>query len=122
VSVTDFVPFRYKKPKQYSNIEFVHYYAEDKEDFCLTQYFNKFVELMNNNPNKKILVHCLVGMSRSATIVGSYILYKKIVIEHNNNYRVEQMIKDLKECREWVDPNNGFIKQLEEFRDKLVCG
>lgn len=120
VSVTDFIPFKYQKPKQYLNIKFVHFYAEDKEEFDIKQYFKQFIELIKKNLNKRILVHCLVGMSRSATIVGSYLLYKKIIEDHNKNYTVTQMLSDMKGFREWVDPNLGFIKQLEEFRLELL--
>lgn len=120
VHVTDFIPFKYKKPKQYLNIKFVHYYAEDKEEFDIKQYFNKFIELIKNNSNKKILVHCLVGMSRSATIIGSYLLYKKIIDENDKKYTVIKMLSDMKKFRKWIDPNLGFVKQLENFRLELL--
>lgn len=119
VSVTDFVPFKYQKPKQYLNIKFVHYHVEDKEEFNIKQYFKQFIELVKKNSNKRILVHCLVGMSRSATIIGSYLLYRKLIEENDKKYNVTQMLLDMKEMREWIDPNLGFIKQLEEFRLEL---
>lgn len=120
VSVTDFIPFKYGKPKRYLNINFINYYAEDKPEFDIKPYFTQFIELMNSNLNKIILVHCLIGASRSATIVGSYLLYKKIVKENKKDYTVSQMLSDMKDCREWVDPNNGFMNQLEEFRSELL--
>lgn len=120
VSVTDFIPFKYGTPKRYLNINFINYYAEDKPEFNIKQHFAQFIDLMNCNPNKTILVHCLIGASRSATIVGAYLLYKKIIKENKKDYTVIQMLSDMKDCREWVDPNNGFIKQLEEFQLELL--
>ncbi len=110
VSATDFVPFKYNKPIQYSNIEIIHYYAEDSEDFDMTNNFNNFCKLMELNPNKKVLIHCLIGASRSASLVVAYLLKQ-------NNYQntVEDILKLLKLKREIVDPNAGFINQLNNF-------
>jgi protein tyrosine phosphatase len=123
VSITDFIPLKYNKPKQYTNITCVHYYAEDKEDYDIAQYFEKFIILMNDNPNKKILVHCLVGMSRSATIVMAYMLWsytKSHSFEESFGYTIQNLLDDIKEKREFVDPNTGFINQLNIFRSQLL--
>jgi protein tyrosine phosphatase len=123
VSATDFIPLKYNKPKQYTNILCLHYYAEDKEEFNISQYFEKFIVLMNDNPNKKILVHCLVGMSRSATIVMAYMLWSYIKthsFEESFEYTVQDLLDDIKEKREFVDPNIGFINQLNIFRSQLL--
>ena len=74
VSIIEYDPFKYNKPKEYKDKTFVHYVAKDEDNFPIDQYFEKFYRLMDENPNKKILVHCLVGISRSATLVLSYLL------------------------------------------------
>ena len=64
------------------------------------------------HPNGHVLlVHCRKGMSRSATLVLMFIMKKfKVTLESALSY--------IKERREIVDPNSGFIKQLEDFEKK----
>lgn len=113
VSVTDFIPFKHSKLELNKKIEFIHFYAEDKESFNIAQYFDKFNKLMDNFPNKIILIHCLAGMSRSATIVIAYILYKQMA------QNVKSAIKFVQNKREWIKPNDGFIVQLKEWDKSL---
>lgn len=59
----------------------------------------------------KILVHCVCGVSRSATIVAAWVMTK-------HGYSVEETIQKLKDCRECVEPNPAFKKQLELFANE----
>jgi rhodanese-related sulfurtransferase len=56
----------------------------------------------------KILVHCAMGKSRSATMVTMYIM-KKFGLPFKT------ALKLVKERREKIDINSGFLNQLEEF-------
>lgn len=114
VSATDFIAFKYNKPIQFSNIKFVHFYAEDSPGFDIEQHFEPFCKLMNDNPNKKILVHCLIGASRSATLVMAYLLKTQ-----NENTEFSVILKNLQEKRVCVDPNDGFIHQLKEYEQNI---
>lgn len=65
------------------------------------------------------MVHCVAGISRSATIVIGYLM--KV-----NRYSVEKVISDLikallkvKKKRSIVNPNKGFMMELREF-EKVV--
>lgn len=56
------------------------------------------------NEGKSVLVHCSAGVSRSATIVISYILAK------NPNYGIKFAYNFVGGKRPCILPNNGFIK------------
>jgi len=56
----------------------------------------------------KVLIHCVYGISRSATIVAAWIMSR-------NGYTVDEAIHFLKKKRDCVDPNPAFRDQLEQF-------
>ncbi len=60
--------------------------------------------------NGKILVHCISGMSRSASIVAAWLISKE-------NIDVEEALSQLQDKR-MVDPNEGFREQLATFAKK----
>lgn len=61
--------------------------------------------------NKKVLVHCYGGISRSATIVISYMM--SLLKSELEFLSVDDLISSLQKIRSCVNPNHGFIKQLE---------
>lgn len=102
----------------------VFYQAEDDDDFDIHQYFDPFYHLMESNKDKKVLVHCYSGVSRSATLVISYIMEKKyeetqnkknkkLHLKHVNN---TDFIKKVKKIRNIIDPNDGFVEILEVYQ------
>lgn len=79
----------------------------------LVQYFNECHEFMRKaiEAGGNVLVHCNAGVSRSATIVLSYIIrYDKMTLrealEHVNSIRK-------------VGPNPGFMQQLQRYEMNL---
>ena len=65
---------------------------------------------------KKVLVHCQLGVSRSASLVIAYGLYKHQDLDFNTIYG---MVKE-RSC--WVGPNMSLIYQLTDFRSRLLRG
>lgn len=59
----------------------------------------------------RVLVHCAVGVSRSASLVLAYLM-----IHHH--YKLLEAINKVKEHR-WIFPNRGFLKQLCALDMKL---
>lgn len=53
----------------------------------------------------RVLVHCEMGISRSASVVISYIMKKE-----NKSY--EQVLSDVRKIRKIINPNPGFVRQL----------
>ncbi|TFK33194.1 protein-tyrosine phosphatase-like protein [Crucibulum laeve] len=56
----------------------------------------------------RVLVHCVMGISRSATVVAAYLMKSR-------NMDAATAIRYIKKRRPQVHPNYGFIKQLSTF-------
>ena len=68
-------------------------------------------KLQNSHNQNRVLVHCAMGRSRSATMVIMYLMIK---------FQIpwDQAFDILKIRREIVDPNEGFIQKLKDFEGK----
>ena len=76
----------------------------------IIQYFGECLLFIEDN--RKILVHCVAGASRSATIVIAYIMWK-------NQLDYKESAKFVEQMRPCINPNYGFVRQLEIF-EKLL--
>lgn len=65
---------------------------------------------------KKVLVHCQLGVSRSASLIIAYGLYKGLQPDFHSMYMA------VKERSRWVGPNMSLIYQLTDFRSKINRG
>src|SRR5438270_270079 len=65
---------------------------------------------------KNVLVHCQLGVSRSASLVIAYGLYKGFKTDFHSMYT------SVKERSRWVGPNMSLIYQLMDFRAKVANG
>ncbi|XP_053205478.1 dual specificity protein phosphatase 22-B-like [Panonychus citri] len=84
--------------------------ASDEPDQNLIQYFsltNEFIHSARLNGGN-VLIHCLAGVSRSVTIVIAYIMSITTI-----NWK--EGLKCVRAARLLASPNQGFIKQLQEF-------
>ena len=76
----------------------------------IIKYFKECIDFIENNG--KIFIHCTCGVSRSATIVIAYLMWKTHST-FNDTYLY------VKKIRPEIDPNNGFRKQLTIFQKLL---
>ncbi|KXT18875.1 hypothetical protein AC579_3578 [Pseudocercospora musae] len=65
---------------------------------------------------KRVLIHCQCGVSRSASLVVAYGLYK------NPSISVQEAYDAVKKRSKWIGPNMNLIMQLQEFRSSLARG
>lgn len=79
-----------------------------KDFFSMT---NDFIDDSLDN-DEKVLIHCMAGRSRSVTILAAYII--KIT-----GMDVETTLDTIKAKRNIIEPNEYFVKQLEEYRKEL---
>ncbi|KAF7204282.1 dual specificity protein phosphatase 13A [Nothobranchius furzeri] len=95
----------------------VEYYgvpADDSPTFDLSRYFFPTAERIHNaldTDGARVLVHCAVGVSRSASLVLAYLMI-------HQHYALLDAINKVKECR-WIFPNKGFLRQLCALDEKL---
>ncbi|PNS20047.1 Tyrosine-protein phosphatase yvh1 [Sphaceloma murrayae] len=85
--------------------------VDDVDDENLLQYLPGCITFIQDGLDSGggVLVHCAMGKSRSATVVIAYLM------KHFDLGPKEALAK-LREARPFVDPNDGFIEQLNLFR------
>ena len=89
--------------------------AMDDENTDLSSIFddtNKFIDEAFENVGN-VLVHCMMGKSRSATIVASYLI-------NTFGMNVDEVLKLLKNKREIIQPNKYFEQQLRKYKKMLL--
>lgn len=60
-----------------------------------------------------VLVHCTLGISRSATICAAYIMCTSLI-------PASRALDIVRAARRWVRPNDGFLKQLQHLEGTLL--
>ncbi|KAG9053526.1 hypothetical protein FS842_007949 [Serendipita sp. 407] len=71
--------------------------------------------MMTMRQKTKVLCHCLAGVSRSPTIVAAYLI-------HAFGMRTEDALTLLRERREVIEPNPGFVQQLMTYEKRVRMG
>ena len=90
----------------------IHYMEIDLEDTELSdinRYFTKVSRTIHNAllKHEPVMVHCNAGVSRSPTLVIAYLVQKR-------KYSLEAAIAHVKSKRPGINPNEGFMKQLNQ--------
>jgi hypothetical protein len=93
------------------DFEYKQLYLENEINENIKKYFKDCIEFIERSD--KIFVHCRMGMSRSATIVIAYIMWK----EKMAFVTAKEFVKSKRKC---IYPNKGFENQLKEFEKELI--
>jgi len=90
--------------------DYMHIALDDKWGEKLTPYLSSTNEFISRHidAGNKVLVHCYAGVSRSASIVIGYIMYRY----HLNFHDAYELVKAK---RNVINPNFGFICQLCDY-------
>ncbi|OQO00876.1 hypothetical protein B0A48_13563 [Cryoendolithus antarcticus] len=96
--------------------EYIHIPWEHNSDIVPDLF--RLVKLMDERvqEGKSVLVHCQCGVSRSASLVVAYGLYK------DPSMSVQEAYDAVKQRSKWIGPNMNLIMQLQEFRSSLARG
>ncbi len=103
----------YEGGPKYDINEFTHKRINiyDVSGINIIQYFGECLRFMEGN--EKILVHCMAGASRSATIVIAYLMWSQ-------KWKYADALSYVQKKRPLVCPNDGFKQQLQIF-EKLLA-
>ncbi|EIN07020.1 phosphotyrosine protein [Punctularia strigosozonata HHB-11173 SS5] len=74
-----------------------------------------FVREALRDPSARVLVHCVQGVSRSASVVCAFLIA-------HYGWSPAQAVQYVKSKRASAEPNFGFVGQLQEYADKLRSG
>ena len=88
--------------------------ALDTIGFNISKHFDEGIQFIRKSlESGNILVHCFAGISRSATIVIAYLMQEK-------SMNLKAALELVQSKRTIASPNDGFMRQLSEFEDKLL--
>mmetsp|Transcript_8630 Transcript_8630/g.15827 ORF Transcript_8630/g.15827 Transcript_8630/m.15827 type:complete len:578 (-) Transcript_8630:130-1863(-) len=98
--------------------EILNYYripVQDKVTANLYPYLHSVVTFLEEcrTSGKRVLVHCQRGVSRSATVVIAYIMWR----QNLSFAKAHAKVKDLRPC---IKPNTAFRSQLEKYEEFLL--
>ena len=97
------------------NIKLMHISARDGKTYNMRNDFEKAFQFIDDalRTKGKIIINCARGISRSATIVIAYLMYRY-------NLRLSDAYMLLLRLRPQIRPNSNFRRQLELFEQELI--
>lgn len=111
LSVLEFDPCDYEEFSRYTKLLIQ---VEDHPGENLLKHFantNSFLDSALTGGGV-ILVHCAMGVSRSATVVCAYLMYK-------HKFSPQEALERLRSVRPLCTPNDRFMDQLEVYERML---
>eukprot|EP01080_Neovahlkampfia_damariscottae_P005359 gene5359-9167_t len=106
LNCTTKLPNHFSDDFSYLNLDLID---DDKQNIESTfEISHKFIK-----ENDTVLIHCQAGVSRSPTIVISYLMKYE-------GYNLRDAMNFVKKQREIVFPNVGFVFQLIEYEKKIL--
>lgn len=103
--------FLFRREPEYLHVAWDHNSEVLQDLYPLCEVINE-----RTQQGKKVLVHCQLGVSRSASLVIAFGLYKGYQPDFHSMYT------EVKSRSQWVGPNMSLIYQLNEFRGKITRG
>jgi hypothetical protein len=97
----------------HSDIPYLHIPILDTCNQNISQYFGTTNRFIDRHIASGIYVHCTAGISRSATIVIAYMMYR-------NHYTLDQAFDFVKSKRPCISPNLDFMGNLLKYEQAIV--
>lgn len=113
--ITRVINLSYVSYPEYEGITYKTINLYDSPSADIGIYFDECVAFIDDalSKNEKILVHCYAGISRSSSIVLAYLMKRY-------NYSLKEAVEIVKKKRPIVQPNRGFMRQLEAYEQKML--
>jgi hypothetical protein len=96
----------------HQNVAYHRIIASDSPYTDLSQHFDEACDFIHQYRDRRVLIHCQAGVSRSATICIAYLM-KHFGLFLDGAYMA------VKGARKIICPNIGFMKQLIEYERQL---
>lgn len=98
-----------------SVFDHLHLNLEDASTVALSSNFDRCFEFIarHQTSGKAVLVHCMVGASRSATVCIAFIMKAR-------KLKLQESLAYVRNIRPIVSPNPGFMAQLATFENTLA--
>ncbi|ARA72043.1 hypothetical protein BNJ_00214 [Kaumoebavirus] len=110
----------YRKYLRDNKINSLYIICDDAPNTKLYKVFAEAHNFINQaiKGGGKVMVHCMAGVSRSSTIVISYLMWRAYCKKEKHDVHTHLM--HVRSRRPIVEPNVGFIEQLKVFEASLV--
>lgn len=94
-------------PLENPDIDLHYLFLQDHPDSNILEILPECIQYIHNciSDQRKVLVHCNAGVSRSGAIVTAYIMASQVL-------NFERALEHVQSKRACVDPNDGFAEQL----------
>ncbi|PIL24662.1 hypothetical protein GSI_12546 [Ganoderma sinense ZZ0214-1] len=119
IGVTHIVSILEQRPKYPASLKkqlkTLHIPLQDLDTADILQHLDAttaFIKSALEDKRNTVLVHCAMGISRSATVVSAYLVATRSMQPH-------EAIEYVQSKREIVCPNLGFRRQLEVYASRL---
>nr|VWO98233.1 Chloride channel protein [Ganoderma boninense] len=119
IGVTHIVSILEQRPKYPAalkkKLKTLHIPLQDIDTADLLQHFDAttaFIKSALDDKRNTVLVHCAMGISRSATVVSAYLIATASMQPH-------EAVEFVQSKREIVCPNLGFRRQLDAYASRL---
>ena len=85
----------------------------DFEDEVLFPQFEYAYKIIKQYKKTNIFIHCMAGVSRSASLVIFYIMKEK-------KWDYDKSFEFVQKIRTFINPNSDFVNQLKEYYEKYI--
>ena len=98
-----------------NGIDYVHYAMDDVSDEDLLSHMDECVDFIYSVHKKggRIVVHCIAGVSRSASICLAYLM-------KHYRWSLRKAFLHVQALRPVIRPNNGFWRQLIVYEERVL--
>lgn len=113
------VAYELRNTKYPKSVEIHNFLLQDTPSEGIELFFESVFDIIeaNRHNNKRVLIHCFMGISRSASFVIYYLM-------RTRNWDFHESFEYVENIRPCIDPNPGFIEKLKiafcEMRQKIL--